>query len=664
MTRWLYLTAPWVLLCSACPISGVDASPFGRSCSVECPEGYHCNATDVCVPGPPPVAPTIDSFVLDADDVRPETAVTASWSTTGASTCALQLDENEPRDVDVNGDEQLSAEAGGDHQVTLSCESEGGEAKATASFHVRFVAPSLNLATQDDVDNSVAVEEVDGDVVFTGTVTGTAELQVRVVHGSVRTTELAGLVSLELAQLESIGGDLIVRANEALTQASFPELTTVGGELFVAAELGQTARELFAFEEFDAPKLETVGGAVALSAYEYVDLDGDGHAEDPSTPSESTLPFLSTISLTSLRTVGGSFRVEEADALGQLRLPSIESIEGALVFFGNDNLTAVDWPVTRLGAGAVFDRNPKLGAVKFGQLQAMGTTREVVGDAYELAYAQVLPSGCTDERYRVGDLFFIENEADGNICLDSFDSDTVETLDLTSLVTVEGRLLIAGLGLSTLALPSLQSAGGITLRRNGVLVSASFPLLETVGADGLLLDNDDNLDGFAALTTIEGDLSLYPSTLPEFTSLTDIGGSFALDYLEQVELLRFPALARVGHLSLDATQSGSITQLVLPSLVHADVLELRGAFLSTAELCGLTSVDTLTILGTGITTLDGFASLTSANTLGISNHAGLAQCVVDALVEQTGATNATSSTGNNGVPPAPCAITNQVCGGP
>lgn len=648
---------------AGCPLAEDDSLSFGKACTEACADGFYCDkARSVCLPGSPPPAPVIDVFAANANDVRPDEDMTLDWESTDAVACVLE-GAGEARDVEVDGSVTVQLGTAGDHALQLSCTGGAGDVVTSAlDVHVRVVVESLALATQEDVDANVGVEEVDGEVTITAGVANTSALGLRIVHGDLKVFDLTSLGDLTLPALTQVDGDLIIRSNDTLGSVHLDELLRVGGQLLVAAQAFLNVSSSASLDTFSALRLEEVGGAVALSAYEYADDDADGFADDPvNGVVDNTLGSLSSVVLSALRTVGGSFRVESAPMV-RLDLPSIESIGGALVFFGNDGLTGIDWPVQHLGAGAVFERNASLASVRFPALTTMGKTREPIGDAYQRAYAEIL--SCAFDLYEVGDLFFVGNDPDGSPCDfgDPFDSDVVETLELPALTTVEGRLLISGIGISSLSLPSLESAGGLVIHRNGVLTNVSLPALTTVGARGLELDGGDAVSGLGSLATIEGDLFLDAASLPTFTSLTTIGGGLDLAEVDQAELAKLPALASVGRLILNANAgTGTITSLELPALTTVETLDLAGTSLTGVELCGLTTVGTLRMVGTGVTTLDGLASLTEVTTLDLRNQTGLAQCLVDALaVQVTPATN--TSANNSGTAPDPCEIGQGICG--
>lgn len=657
----LALAAAFAL--AGCPLADDESLSFGKACSDTCADGFFCDkARGVCLPGAPPPLPVIDAFELSATDVRPDEDVSITWASSDAVSCALDANGPVP-DLDVAGTFTVRFATPGDVAVELSCTGGGGDVDVeSATIHVRVVAPSLALATQDDVDASANIEEVDGDVTITEGVADTSPLSLRIVHGDLQVFDLTALVDLTLAALERVDGDVIVRSNDTLESAQLDELENVGGDLLVTAQplLNNTTGGP-TLGSFSALLLENVGGAVALSAYEYEDADGDGLADNLEVYADNTLASLVDVNLASLKTVGGSFRVESAP-VSSLALPAIESIGGAVVFYGCGALTEIDWPVRSLGGGAVFESNTALTRVSFPQLTTMGRTRELIGDVYERTYEDILQ--CSPDRYEVGDLFFLGNDSDGNPCGDGFDNDVIVALELPALRTVEGRLLLVGLGIHSLSLPTLENAGGLVIHRNGVLTSVDIPALTVVGAAGLALDGGDTVSGLSSLATVEGDLRLDAAALPTFTSLTTVGGTLDLGDLRQEELTRLPALAAVDRLVLDADdpqRSGTIATLALPSLTTVGTLDLSGVSLTGVELCGLATAGTLRIAGTGITTLDGLASLTDVTTLNIDNNAGLAECLVDALAAQTTPTTDTS-TGNTGTAPPVCAMGTAICG--
>ena len=122
--------------------------PFGNVCCASvgqaekyCPSGYTCKADGTCQLGGSAAAAPTSSFNASSGgntasaggtlNVGVGTAVTLSWTSSGATSCALDQGVG---GVNASGTVDIECKQGGDTPITLSCTGEGGETKKTITL--------------------------------------------------------------------------------------------------------------------------------------------------------------------------------------------------------------------------------------------------------------------------------------------------------------------------------------------------------------------------------------------------------------------------------------------------------------------------------------------------------------------------------------------------
>ena len=167
--------------------------------------------------------------------------------------------------------------------------------------------------------------------------------------GSIEVEDNAALETLILDAITFIGGDLIVRGNDALVVLDIRSLERVRGRVIVT--------DNGALAELSAPVLAEVGGDLVIS-------DNDS---------------LESADLGGLESVGGDLVVEDNDALTDLDVGNVAEVGGDLIVDDNDSLESVDLGgLSTVGGDLVVD---DVDEVDLGGLENVGGTVQVDPEA-------------------------------------------------------------------------------------------------------------------------------------------------------------------------------------------------------------------------------------------------------------------------------------------
>ena len=333
--------------------------------------------------------------------------------------------------------------------------------------------------------------------------------------------------------------------------------------------------------------------------------------------------------LSCLTTVAGDLRVQNNVLLSEARLRSLQQVDGAVIFNGNPNLTAIEAPA--LTAGDVDIQNNPL-------LETIVLPRFSTGDV-ELRGNAALTSATTsatvegavtvvdnDSLTRIRDLRVIM----GGLTLTGNDAFTSAT-GLNDLVEVEGDVALTG-NTSLAPLATLTLVGGdVTITDNPDLPDlAGLDTLTEVGGDLTIAQNAvlAEVDGLASLATVAGAL-----TISNNPALTTWSGANALSVLGgSLQITQNETLTEVGGL-------GSLTEAGVISITNNPALE---------RLVGLTSLTTageLTVQDSPtLSSLAGLDALTEAGALTLVSLGGLGE--MDGLTQLTTVTGALVVTDN------------------
>lgn len=216
-------------------------------------------------------------------------------------------------------------------------------------------------------------------------------------------------------------------------------------------------------------------------------------------------------------------------------------------------------------------------------------------------------------------------------------------LGLPELVRVDGDLVVEGTGVSAILLPHLETLGGdLVVKDNPSLESVDAPKLDEIPGELVLKDNDAlaSLQGLSSLTWVGSALiSGLPllESLAGLDALTGVGGSLALN--NNAKLADLTALSKLSV--VDGTLTLSMNG-ALQSLAGLDALELTGGLVLWV-MNGLTTLDglgalatiegDLSILATGLESLEALQLETLTGDLVIKKNAALPACEADALVD-------------------------------
>jgi hypothetical protein len=437
---------------------------------------------------------------------------------------------------------------------------------------------------------------------------------------------LEQLTSLQIANLQTIGGWLDAESDFSLPSFVLPSLVSVGSGIYLYA-VNATLVSL--------PLLETTGSGILIT-----------HCD-----------ALATVSFPALRTTGavgdrlaqvfeliyanlyepgfydaGDIRFITNSATGEfgdpydntairnIDLSALEAVESGLYFDGID----VDAPHIDLGA-----------------LTTAGALSSNFTDPISLPALQTIGLGGIHTTYADDRLIGLQNLTTVEGDFGVFDS---AMPDLVALTRIGGQLQ-----------PALQRVGGRMVMRLAALAA-----LEEVGTLMLTTGGLTSFAELSALTTI-GSLRVSSS---ELTSLglggvTTITGSIddnpnAISIQLNAELTSATLPLLVGDVpgAVNIADNTTLATIDFGGMVSVDALSIQGASLASTSACALTTVDgALDVFGTALASLDGFDALTSAGSITVTNNAVLPACFVDQL---NGVAATLINTNNSGTDPVPC----------
>jgi hypothetical protein len=366
-------------------------------------------------------------------------------------------------------------------------------AAATLCAEGASITGTLTVSGSATID---CVCSVGGDLVVTGGAVDVALPSLTTVTGDVR-ADAAGLASLTLAGplsgLQSVEGDVVLQSLPALKTMLLGELETVGGDFLVTDDAALT--------KLDTPRLTSVGGSVRIEnddAIVNVDFPMLEHVGvDFAIASNSALRNMSDVY--DLRDVGNDLILRDNDAWSGMFNASF----GKLLNVGGDLVIESNALLTQLGGG-------------FTELETVG-----------------------------GSVWIIDNDA--ATALEGFDN----------LASIGGELLVVGNANLARedAFNLIVTVGGpvraIDNPQLSVISGLSYP--NTVGGlhfEGLT--SLPSLQGFGALTFVDGDLKILGSGTPMFdiagfSGLVTVTGSVEIDgNVGLSNLTGFDALKNVG----------------------------------------------------------------------------------------------------------------------
>jgi hypothetical protein len=254
------------------------------------------------------------------------------------------------------------------------------------------------------------------------------------VDGSVDITECPAFEELEVPALESIGAELQILHNPSLSRLELPGLTRIG-------ELGGNPRWTV-----------DVGGNTKLTSVELpalAEVSGTlGFGTNDAYPWNSAL---STLTLPSLKRVTDGGVYVQGSALRELVLPELASAEAGVAVVETDALERVELPVATDLGGLVVE-----------------------GAAFT---SLTVPA--------------LRTITDGDLSVD--DAPDFTELELPSLSSVSGALVLRNTGVRQLLSTELVEVTDLTVTLNGELETIALPELATVG-DSIEISYNDALE--------------------------------------------------------------------------------------------------------------------------------------------------------------------------
>ena len=301
--------------------------------------------------------------------------------------------------------------------------------------------------------------------------------------------------------LSSVGGDLYIRYNDALTSLpSFTSLRSVGRNLLIRNNAALTSVSGFA-------SLSSVVGRLSISSNAAL-TSVSGFASLSSVVGRLSIggdELTSVSGFGALRSVGGNLSIENNSEITSLpSFASLSSVGGGLQIRNNDVLTSLP---------------------SFASLSSVGRSL-TIGSNDELTFLPAFSSLSS-----VGGWLVIS----GNAVLTSVSG-------FSSLSSVGGRLEISSNNALTSIsdFASLSSVGrDLQIVNNAVLTSVSgFASLSSVGSVGSSVQERQ--------LSIRGNASL--TSLPSFPALSSVGGRLQISSNDELTSLpAFPALRSIGY---------------------------------------------------------------------------------------------------------------------
>lgn len=373
---------------------------------------------------------------------------------------------------------------------------------------------------------------IGGDLTFTnwGQITAISFPELTVAS-SVSISSLSSLETIEMPKLQKVWSDIKLSSNTALTVLDLSSLALVEGDI--------TLSSLSSLENLDLESLTTVEGTLTLSSLSSLqNLDGlNSLITIGGTLSVSRIPIKNLSGLTSLKNVSvlsinnsGTLTIEEIDVRNfeNLTTVTLNNIYNSFTLNGND----------------VFD----------GELTLYYCNARLEG------FREVNTLSVTgfNTSSQIEDMTISTEKVTGNLSLSIFN--ITGKLSMPYLTEVGGTLTYTGKALpefpllekagsmnltasfdDVLSLPSLQTVTGdckiVSGNYQGEATDIQMPSLTTIG--GLLTISGyssyygnstmTNLDGFSALTSVNGVTISYNTALVDYSGLRNAIASFSSD---------------------------------------------------------------------------------------------------------------------------------------
>jgi hypothetical protein len=239
--------------------------------------------------------------------------------------------------------------------------------------------------------------------------------------------------------------------------------------------------------------------------------------------------LLADLSSSTLRTIGGSFRLHNLIGLVTLEFPSLGAARDidfatltklAQIGFGSDGITEAE---TVIIADTTIDSIDGINVESLQSLNLNNNKRltRYTSSMRDLSNTFIVNNNGLNFTMELPELVWIANMTVGN----------VTQFSAPSLETVNGSMYFDSNFFTSFSMPNLTEvdSGSLSFVSNSDLANLTFPALERVGG-GLTIANNTELgavDGFPELTNIGGAIALRGSfTSAELPSLEDVIGGY------------------------------------------------------------------------------------------------------------------------------------------
>ncbi len=375
------------------------------------------------------------------------------------------------------------------------------------------------------------------------------------------------ITTLDLSFITEIEHDLVLSGNQNLVSVNLNTITSIGGEFVCYNNTSLTNLNLEA--------LVYVGEDFSCQANTaLVNINLQNLYEVEASLSLNNNDEVITYNLPSLYEVGELFRISGHYSLSNLYVNALNNVK-TFEFTDNVTLSSLDVPNLITANGVTIQDNNNLISISFNSLNSI-----TYGDP---------PFGACR---------IIENPI-------------IETINLESLINVDGSLLIDGSNnLNTLEIANLIHAGNINMEFIEI-PSLNLSNLQTVGNDIEIsaITNTLNTIDLSSLQSVTYDLDIWSNGL-SIVNLDSLQSINELKIFGNFNEISFPSLVNEIY-KIDLSDNINLTNLDFSNITGLHTLDLSNNNISTLNISNLESATNIYLDNNNLTTLN-LESLTNA----------------------------------------------------
>lgn len=441
-----------------------------------------------------------------------------------------------------------------------------------------YIGNSSTVVTfGQDVSVSMPALKVTGDLILNSNMIKSISMPKLTSAGTILIAS-QGLESLAIPALKEIAGDLAIKcpsnaANTVLTEAEFPELSSVGGSMFLQYFSGITTAEFpklvyigsnldvqlnaASLEELNFPNLETVNvvnlerapgiltvnipkvkqvtsflfNKVSYGTYPLKKLDLSSLEKIDNEFYLRGVSNMEEVSLPKLQSVGGDMTLWDLKLMSALKMPEVNTIKGKLYLSSANILTSLDLSkVTNLGAIEL------VGCLKLAEIKS---PKEVKSITVNFAANATCPMPVFDGLETVSEKLSLTSCGNStNIDIKNIKnikSFQINDIGQNGVLTISDATEMGTLDIGTYKMaefnaPKLAKVENLKLSNIWVLTTIHIPALKTVlnfslaehGSWNASNAKMTNLDAFAGITSMESVKIEYCAKLSDFSGLSQV----------------------------------------------------------------------------------------------------------------------------------------------